>query len=197
MPSIPRRRILVLNGHPDGNPARFAQGLADAYAEGAREAGLEVEILKLADLDLPPLKSREEWEKGTPPPAVASLQAAITRADHLVVIYPLWLGSMPAALKAMFEQTFRSGFALDTGARSLWPGKLRGKSARVIVTMGMPALVYRWFFLAHSLKSLERNILRFAGFAPVHSTLIGSVESSPADRLNWLGKIRAMGARGA
>lgn len=196
MPSIPRRRILVLNGHPDGNPARFAQGLADAYAEGAREAGLEVEIMKLADLALPPLHSREEWEKGTPPPAVARVQAAITRADHLVVIYPLWLGSMPAALKAMFEQTFRSGFALDTGARSLWPGKLKGKSARVIVTMGMPALVYRWFFLAHSLKSLERNILRFAGFGPVHSTLIGNVESSPADRQDWLGKIRAMGARG-
>ena len=196
MPSIPRRRILVLNGHPDGNPARFAQALADAYADGAREAGLEVEILKLADLDLPPLKSREEWEKGTPPPGVAILQAAITRADHLVVIYPLWLGSMPAALKAMFEQTFRSGFAVDTGARSMWPGKLRGKSARIIVTMGMPAFVYRWLFWAHSLKSLEHNILRFAGFSPVQSTIIGSVESNAADRQNWLGKIRAMGARG-
>jgi putative NADPH-quinone reductase len=196
MSSIPRRRILVLNGHPDGRPERFAQGLADAYAEGAREAEMEVEILKLADLDLPPLKSRDEWEKGAAPPGVASLQAAITKADHLVIIYPLWLGSMPAALKAMFEQTFRPGFAMDTGERSLWPGKLRGKSARIIVTMGMPAMIFRWFFLAHSLKSLERNILRFAGFAPVQSTIIGSVESSVADRLNWLSKIRAMGAQG-
>lgn len=196
MPSIPRRRILVLNGHPDGNPARFAQGLADAYAEGAREAGSEVEILKIADLGLPPLKSREEWEKGTPPAAVATVQAAITRADHLVVIYPLWLDSMPAALKAMFEQTFRSGFALDMGERGKWPGRLRGKSARVIVTMGMPASVYRWFFRAHSLRSLERNILRFAGLSPVHSTIIGNVEGSAAQREGWLRKIRDMGARG-
>jgi hypothetical protein len=27
--------------------------------------------------------------------------------------------------------------------------------------MGMPAAVYRWFYRAHSLKSLERNILGF------------------------------------
>ena len=39
--------------------------------------------------------------------------------------------------------------------------------------MGMPALVYRWYFRAHSVKSLERNILGFVGIAPVHETLIG------------------------
>lgn len=131
-----------------------------------------------------------------PPPAVATVQAAITRADHLVVIYPLWLGSMPAALKAMFEQTLRSGFALDMGERGKWPGKLTGKSARIIVTMGMPAAVYRWFFRAHSLRSLERNILRFAGLSPVRSTIIGNVEASAAEREEWLRKIREMGTKG-
>ena len=35
---------------------------------------------------------------------------------------------------------------------------LKGRSAGIVVTMGMPALVYLWYFGAHSVKSLERNI---------------------------------------
>lgn len=154
MPSIARRRILVLNGHPDSDPARFCHALAETYAEAARKAGLESETISISGLKIPPLQTRAEWEKNPPTEPVAEMQAAITRADHIVIIYPLWLGSMPAALKAVFEQTFRPGFAIDTEAMRIWPGKLTGKSARVIVTMGMPAFLYRWFFLAHSLRSL-------------------------------------------
>ncbi len=48
--------------------------------------------------------------------------------------------------------------------------------------MGMPALVYRWYFRAHSVRSLERNILGFVGIAPVNETLIGLTGNmKPAD----------------
>ena len=71
---------------------------------------------------------------------------------------------------------------------------LKDRSARIIVTMGMPALIYRWYFGAHALKALKRNILGFAGVAPMRETLIGSVESMrPARRLDWLGKSTRMG----
>jgi putative NADPH-quinone reductase len=77
----------------------------------------------------------------------------LTWANHLVVCYPLWLGTLPALLKGFFMQTFRYGYALDTGSKS---GRLRrllkGRSARVIVTMGMPAAVYRLHFRVHGLK---------------------------------------------
>lgn len=114
-----------------------------------------------------------------------------------MIVYPLWLGSMPALLKAFFEQVFRPGFAIANGPRkSPWPGLLRGKSARIVVAMGMPAFVYRWFFLAHSLKSLERNILRFSGIGPIKETLIGSVEGSAKRRANALQSLRTLAARG-
>jgi putative NADPH-quinone reductase len=104
---------------------------------------------------------------------------------------------MPALVKAFFEQAFRPGFAVKRGEMSLNPGLLGGKSARVVVTMGMPALVYRWFFLAHSLKSLERNILKFAGLGPIRETLIGGVESiGDAKRKAWLEKLRRFGREG-
>jgi hypothetical protein len=62
--------------------------------------------------------------------------------------------------------------------------------------MGMPAAVYRWFFRAYSLKALERNTLGFVGIAPVHETLVGSVEGKPEHRARWLKKVRELGHRG-
>jgi putative NADPH-quinone reductase len=74
--------------------------------------------------------------------------------------------------------------------------ELGGKSAHVIVTMGMPAPVYRWYFRAHSLKSLERNVLKFCGIAPVRATIIGMVEAGGPERhRRWLEKVRALGRR--
>ena len=77
-------------------------------------------------------------------------------------MYPPWLGMMPALLKGFFEQAVRPGFAFKTGDRS-WGSLLKGRSARIVITTGMPALIYRWYFGAHGLKCLERSILRFVG----------------------------------
>jgi putative NADPH-quinone reductase len=80
-----------------------------------------------------------------------------------VIVYPLWLGTMPALLKGFLEQAFRPGFAFDTKPKGLWNRRLKGGSARIVVTMGMPAFFYRVYYRAHSLKSLKRNILEFCG----------------------------------
>ncbi|MCW5771131.1 MAG: NAD(P)H-dependent oxidoreductase, partial [Rhodospirillaceae bacterium] len=130
------------------------------------------------------------------PTALAPAQAAIGAADHLVIVYPLWLGTMPAILKAFLEQVFRPGFAFSAGEGGGWPRrKLKGKSARVVVTMGMPAFVYRWYFGAHGLKSLERNILAFAGIGPISESLFGMVEAvSAAKRRGWIEAMRRLGA---
>ena len=189
------RRITIIDGHPDPGDS-FCHALARAYRDGAEAAGHAVRVLEVARIDVPFLRSREEWQ-GEAPPAIRACQEAIGWADHLVIVFPLWLGSMPALLKAFLEQTFRPGFAIKPDAVSLRPGLLTGKSARIVVTMGMPALLYRLYFRAHGLKSLSRNILRFAGTAPVRATLIGSVEAGGTSaRTEWLRKIHSLGAAG-
>lgn len=77
------------------------------------------------------------------------------------------------ALKAFLEQVFRPAFIHKSGF--FGGGVLTRKSARVVVTMGMPALIYRWYYRAHSLRSLEQNILGFARARPVHDTIISGV----------------------
>jgi putative NADPH-quinone reductase len=181
------RRILMIQGHPDATRAHLCHALAEAYAEGARSAGHEVRSIDVGRLEVPLLRSAEDWEHGTLPPSLADAQAAIGWAEHLVLVFPLWLGDMPALLKAFLEQVARPGFAFERGGRSPFDAKrLGGRSARIVVTMGMPALVYRWLYRAHSVRSLERNILGFVGISPVHETLIGGVGGLDAARFATL-----------
>ena len=87
----------------------------------------------------------------------------------------------------------RPGFAIDEGRGG---GKrLRGRSAHVVVTMGMPAFWYRLFFFAHGVRGMVRSILRFTGIGPVRTTLIGKVGDS--DKLDdWVAALKSWGARG-
>lgn len=191
------KRIVIIQGHPDPAPERLCRGLADAYAQGAREKGHAIRRIDVAQLDFPLLRTQDEFQKSAPPAGIKQAQEDIRWAQHLVIIYPLWLGTMPALLKAFFEQVFRPDFAFEgETARGQWKKLLKGKSARIVVTMGMPALVYRLYFGAHSLKSLERNILGFVGIGPIRETLIGLVEV-PGNAKRALARLRKLGAQGA
>ncbi|GGC16868.1 dehydrogenase [Novosphingobium endophyticum] len=185
-------KVLVIDGHPDPDRAHFIHAAADAYADGAMSAH-EIKRIDVAALDFPVLRSPSEWQDSEPPPDIAASQEALRWAEHVVILYPLWLGDVPALLKGFFEQVLRPGFAFTYTEKGFPQKLLKGKSARVVVSMGMPAPLYRLFYRAHSVRSLERNILGFVGFKPVRDTIIGSVESSAAKRERWLARLRAMG----
>lgn len=192
------KHIVIIQGHPDPSETHFCHALAESYEAGAKQAGHEVRRITVASVDFPVLRTKDDFYSGAAPREIAECQQDIAWADHLVVIYPLWLGSMPGLLKAFLEQVFRQGFAFQMDPDSpRWRKKLTGKSARVVITMGMPALVYRWYFGAHSLKSLERNILGFCGIGPIRESLIGMIEArNGAKRRKWLEKMVAYGAEG-
>lgn len=189
------RRIAILQGHPDPAGRHFGHALADAYAQGAVQAGHEIRQVDIARLEFPLLRTREDWATLPPPQAVLEAQETIAWMEHMVLLFPLWLGTMPALVKAFLEQALRPGFAIATapGGRG-WTRLLVGKSARIVVTMGMPSFVYRWYFGSHGLKGLERNILSFCGIGPIAETLIGNIEACSAEkREQWLARLRSLG----
>ena len=188
-------QICLINGHPDPDPARFCHAVADAYQRGANGAGHSVDRVELGTVDVPLLTSAADFA-GPPPAAIQRVQEQIARCQHLVLIYPLWLGTLPAKLKALFEQLARGGFLLDSaGGDNQWPiKKMAGKSARVIVTMGMPGVAYRLLFGSHSIKGLEAGILRISGFKPVRDSVFGGVETSAKRRDRLLAMAEALGA---
>ena len=188
------KNILIIQGHPDTSRQHFGHALAQAYMNGANEGGHEVKTLVIAALDFPLLRSAEDFYQHEPPSTIQQCQEDIRWADHLVIVYPLWMGSMPALLKGFIEQVFRPGFAIEPKQKETeWRPILKGKSAHIIITMGMPAFIYRWFFGAHSLKSLERNILRFSGISPIRESLIGNVEGKAKHRQRWLARLYNFG----
>ena len=191
-------RIAIIQGHPDATGRHLCHALADAYAEGAREAGAEVRVVDVARLDFPLLRSQVAFEEGALPASLKSAQDTIGWAEHLLLVFPLWMGGMPALLSGFFEQVLRPGFAATPANGPHLPQKLlTGRSARCLVTMGMPAVVYRYYFRAHALKSLERNVLGMSGIAPIRETLVGSVATLDAEACEaWLNKLRVLGRKG-
>jgi putative NADPH-quinone reductase len=190
------KNILVIDGHPDPTRGRLVHSLADQYASEAEAGGHVVQVVRLSDLEFPWLRSAKEFA-ARPSGVIGSQQEHIRWAEHVVLIYPLWLGSMPALLKAYLEQVMRPGFAFAYGKGKGLPKKLlTGKSARIIVTMGMPSVFYKLYYRSHSVRSLARNILGFVGFKPVRVSLIGNVEGSPSARSRCIKEILAIARQG-
>lgn len=191
------RKLLIIQGHPDPRDDRFCHALEGAYAEGAWVGGHEIKRIHVAELEFPILRTQDDWEKKPPNAAIRKAQEMISWADHVVIFFPLWLGSMPALLKGFFEQALRPGFAMSReGMGGKWKKHLKGRSARVVVTMRTAASVYKWYFRAHSVKSLERNILGFVGIRPVAETLIGNAEASESGRKEALDTLHRLGREG-
>lgn len=186
------KRILILHGHPDADPERFGFALASAYAEAALSAGHLVRRINLADIDTPFLTTQAQFD-GPPAAPFVAIQQDILWAEHLVILFPLWMGAVPAKLKALLEQVFCGGFGLAPSPKGP-VAQLKGRSARLIVTMGMPALVFRLVFGAHGLLALDKGMLRLAGLSPIRKSVIGDVEAErPNTRRRWLDRMRRYG----
>ncbi|HAU29450.1 MAG TPA: hypothetical protein DCW68_04980 [Rhodospirillaceae bacterium] len=192
-----KKHILILLGHPALSRKSFCEALALAYQKGAQEAGHTTELVNIAKLDFDPIL-HEGYEGDQPlEPDLAKTQEQIHQADHLVIIYPMWEYMMPALLKGFFERVFTRGFAYDLKSRNpLKNGLLQGKSARIIQTMSMPAIIYRLFFGAHGIKALK-SMLGFCGLRPLKATCFGMImESRDKHRKACLAKSEALGRKG-
>jgi putative NADPH-quinone reductase len=93
--------VLIVDGHPDRSDRRFCHALATAYAEGAKQSGHDVRVITIAEMDVPLLRSQDEWTHGTLPPQLKEPQDALKWADHLVIIY---LARRPAGLSEGFSR---------------------------------------------------------------------------------------------
>jgi putative NADPH-quinone reductase len=188
-------KIAIIVGHP--RTGSFCEALGDAYAEGARSGGHAVTVIKLSGLAFDPVL-RHGFAQ--PQPLEADLvpaQAAIGAAEHTVWIWPLWLGFPPALLKGFLERILTDGFAFEkVDGPPFYKPLLTGHSARVIVTMQMPAWMFRLMAGARAARTFSKQVLGFVGMRPVRRTYFGMVEHvGDAKRRRWLDAVKAMGRR--
>ena len=189
-------KILIINGHPDQESFNFA--LSKAYISGAKSSNAEVQVINIRELDFNPnlqygYRKRTELE-----PDLLDAQEKIKWADHLVWIYPVWWGSLPAIMKGFIDRTFLPGFAFAKREGSVWWDKyLTGKTARLICTLDQPSWYYRWVYARPSHDAMKKLTMQFVGVNKVKATTIGPIRLSKEQfRTKWLEKVETLGKKG-
>ena len=112
--------ILIVHAHPYPQRSRAGRALLDAVRDLPR-----VEVRSLYDL-------YPDFDID-----VAAEQAALTRADLVVWLHPLYWYSVPAMLKHWFDVVLLSGWAYGEGGNAL-----RGKHCLWVATTGGQASSY-------------------------------------------------------
>lgn len=189
------KNILIINGHP--NPNSYCAALCKAYAEGAKKSGHQVVLLNLHELNFDSnfngsyssLKT-QSLEKD-----LVFAQEKIRWAEHLVIVHPVWWGSVPALLKGFFDKTLLPGFAFKYRQNSaFWDKLLQHKTAAIIYTADTPPWYYRLVYRAPSVNMLQHRVLGFCGIKTVSVTGIGPIRrSSQKFRETWLAKVEKLG----
>ncbi len=187
-------QIVVVVGH--AQLGTYCEALAEAYRRGAEASGHQVTVCNTAMMKFDPILRGGYRELQPLEPDLAAVRAAILASDHLVFIFPLWLGTLPAIFKGFLERVIQPDiFEPARTGKFVTPWK--GKSARIVMTMGMPGFIYRWYYGAYALKMLKRNILAFVGVKPIRSSILGMVQGVSAEqRDRWLYDMEQLG-RGA
>ncbi|MNI36446.1 hypothetical protein D3C73_904950 [compost metagenome] len=189
------KKVVIIQGNPA--PDSFCAGVADAYRAGAEKQGAQVRQITLRELEFSinlanGYKKRTELE-----PDLVQAQESIKWAEHLVFVYPVWWGTMPALLKGFLDRILLPGYAFKYRPNSsFWDKLLTGKSARLLVTMDSPAWYDRFMYGSPSLRSMKKATLQFCGVNPVKSTIFPEVrKSSEASRTKWLQQASQLGEK--
>jgi len=184
-------RVVIVVGH--ARSGTFCDALGESYRHGAAAGGHDVQLFATSKMKFDPIL-HEGFERVQPlEPDLQAAADAMLAADHLVIIFPLWLGTLPAILKGFLERVLQPQL-VEPAKSNKFVQLLKGKSARVVITMGMPGFIYRWWFGAHALKMLKRNILAFMGVRPIRSVIHGNIEGAGDERRKqWLRDMEAIG----
>lgn len=187
------KKILIINGHPDKES--FCSELARSYKRGADKSGTECNLVNLIDLKFDPILRYGYRIKTELEPDLLKIQKQIKDASHLVIVYPVWWGTYPALLKGFIDRAILPGFAFKFHEKSvMWDKYLKGKSARLIITMNTPRLFYSLVYKSPGINSMKKGILEFCGVKPVNVTCFTPIKSSDQKkRENWISTVESFG----
>ena len=163
---------LVVVSHSD--PGSLTHHVARSVADAIRTAGGTVETADLAAENFDPRFTGGDLNlfrgKGITPADVRAEQERIDRADHLVLVFPMYWWSMPALLKGWIDRVFVGGWAYDITADSGFVKKLDRLTVHLVVMAGDDADSFERHGIDVAFRTqIERGIVEYCG-ATVGST---------------------------
>ncbi len=190
------KRIFILLGHPDSGMEPLCRTLADTYEEAATAAGHEVRRMNLFDLSFDPVLHKGYRAIQELEPDLKTVQENLSWCEHFVLVYPNWWGGMPGELKGMWDRMFLPRFAFRMWKNRFgWDALLRGRTARVLITCGNPALLDHLAF-GDFTASIKRSLLEFAGFRTKVCAYGRSEHATVGRQERWKREVRAHARRG-
>lgn len=189
------KKILVINAHPSATS--FNQALTQRYVEQAIALGGSVDIIEIGQLNFDPNLRYGYQKRMTIEPDLLAAWEKIQSADHLVWIFPVWWGGLPAFAKGFIDRLFLPSQAFsyrENSSRVI--GHLQSKSARIITTLDQPGWFYRWYYGEPSTRQLKKATLQFCGIQKVKVNYVGTVRgSTEKQRENWLQQVAKWAAQ--
>jgi NAD(P)H dehydrogenase (quinone) len=182
-------RILVIIGTPLRDSLNHA--LAAQYIDAARAGGAHVDVIDLARDSIPAhpterghLRTPREGRDDLPLALdVADYIDRVDAADHLVFFFPQWWGTYPAAFKAWIDQVLLSGFAFQYTDGRAWAKLLKGRTARIVMTMDSPTWWNRLLYRDAAVRAVKTATLWYCGVKTVGTTRIPEVRYRSPERL--------------
>ncbi|AMR09444.1 NAD(P)H-dependent oxidoreductase [Bacillus sp. FSL W8-0445] len=122
-------------------------------------------------------------------PETAEYRRIVKNADHLIFIYPLWWGGMPAIMKGFIDRVFAAGEAY-TYQGKLPKGLLKARTASVYYTADAPSWYLRFWQRDADWVTVKDVMLKFCGVRRVKRLLFAGVkDSSEEKRTQWLDRV--------
>lgn len=182
-------KILVIYCHPTKNS--FNGAILEKFLKNLNSSQ-EVQLLDLYQENFNPvLKFDAEHRRRDLQfdPETAKYREQIAWADHLVFIFPIWWGSMPAMLKGFIDRVFATGFVYHFEGRLPQP-HLKGKTAAIITSHDTPQFYVKFFQQDYG-KLLEKQVLKLmAGIKTEKFLQISYLRgASEAKRRKFLDKV--------
>jgi len=174
------KNILIINGHP--NAVSFNNALADAYKKGALSQNALIDAINIRELNFNPNLEFGYSKRSELEPDLLLAWEKIKKADHLVFIFPMWWGFMPAMMKGFFDRMLLPGFAFKYRENSmLWDKLLKSKTAHIICSTDYPVFYYKWILREPGIKTIRKMILNFCGIKTTKTTYIGPIRNSSTE----------------
>ncbi len=162
---------LIVIAHP--NPKSLTHGIASQVAKGVSAADEDntSEIADLAAEGFDPCFTAQDISMANgeidPIPDIIAEQERISRADALVLVYPIYWWSFPALLKGWIDRVFTNGWAYDDTSSDRLIKKMQHLPVHIVAIAGSDMRTYaRHGYFGAMKTQIDHGIFDYCG-APV------------------------------
>ncbi|AKP67408.1 NAD(P)H-dependent oxidoreductase [Companilactobacillus ginsenosidimutans] len=182
---------LVVYCHPyEGS---FCHAILEHLETGADKAGKNLDVIDLYKDHFNPVMSGRDLLGFVKHQAVdeqaIDYANRLKKADHLVLVFPIWWELMPAMMKGFIDKVIFPGqtYAYKSNSVSMRTLLPNLKSTTVITTMNTPKIMYKFTYGNAIKEALIKGSFKKSGFKNVKWLSFNMVKMrSNETRVKWL-----------